>query len=262
MNPKEIFVHRLRDLDSVLRAKKKGKLSIYILFRQFLKLFRINEEKISYLIENNRSDLEGFSFHTREKTLDFLFASKYYEPETTKFIKNNSGEIFIDVGAHIGRFALLASKTNKVVCAIEPHPRNFDSLKKNIELNFLRNVLIENCAASDSNRLLFLDEININTGATRINSKGPIETKAWKLDDLAKKKSLSIKKISMILIDVEGYELEVLKGATEILKKGNANLIIECFDLRKIENYLTQFGYSKKKVLDDYNYLFEKSKNL
>jgi FkbM family methyltransferase len=257
MNCREIVVHRFRDFESVLRAKKKLKLGIYVLLRQISKALGINEEKVNFLVEDNILTLKKNKFYTRKKTLDFLFMSRYYEPETTTFILNNKGKVMINVGSHIGRFSILSSKNYKEVYAIEPHPSNFSSLKKNLELNKIKNVRALNYAASDSEKSVFLGEIGINTGAVRINAKGNIKIKALPLDKILGKK-VNRKDVDLMLIDVEGHELEVLNGSKSVLKNGSPKLIIESFNPGKIVGFLKKYGYEKKGLLDGYNHLFVK----
>jgi len=59
-----------------------------------------------------------------------------YEPDTTRFIKNNlkSGMIFFDIGAHVGLFSIHAQQSGAIVHAFEAHPNNYEILKANAEL--------------------------------------------------------------------------------------------------------------------------------
>jgi thiamine phosphate synthase YjbQ (UPF0047 family) len=70
--------------------------------------------------------------------------------------------------------------------------------------------------------------------------------------------------VDAIKIDVEGFELNVLKGAVKILKQHAPILIIEIWEPeqeRDITSFLDRLGYSPKKILDARNYLFIKAKN-
>ncbi len=258
MEIKEILQHRARDLDAVLRSNKKIKLARYIFIRSLYKIFSFNEEKLTSYIPSSESSLGSFKFFSRAKTLDFLFYSRYYEPQTTKYLQDNKGRTFIDIGSHIGRFAVIGSKSFKNVFAFEANPFNFKILKNNVLLNNLSNVFFTNLAVSDKKANLMLEMPSLNTGATKISSKGEIKTKAIKLDNFLKKKRLSPLDVDLVLIDVEGHEDKVLNGAKDFLSKTSAKLLIECFDFKKIEKILSQYGYKKKKVFDFYNYLFIK----
>ncbi len=258
MELKEIVVHRVRDIDSVLRSNQKIKLGKYILLRTFGKIKGLNEDRLINKIPFSNSTLQGFTFSSREKTLDFLFYSRYYEPQTTKYLLNKKGRNFIDIGSHIGRFALIGSKVFNKVFAFEANPYNFSVLKKNIHSNNINNILPLNLAVSDSKKNLLLDMPKLNTGATTISKFGKIKTSAVSLDKFLIKNKVPYDKIDLVLIDVEGHEDKVLEGAKNFLSKTSSDLIIECFNPEKIEKMLLPRGYRKKKVLDFYNYLFTK----
>ncbi len=260
MNFKEIFEHRLRDIDSVLRSNEKTKLLKHILFRTVYKILKKDEKLLRKKIPSSFSRLNSFNFYSRPETLDFLFYSKYYEPETTKYLLKKSGDFFLDIGSHIGRFAVLGSKNFKKIIAFEANPKNYDSLIKNLKLNEIKNVDAVNFAVSNKEKELFLEMPELNTGATKISENGTIKTKSIVLDKFLKKEKINPKDVKIVLIDVEGHEEEVLKGATKFLKETNSELIIECFNLPKIEETLDKFGYKKIKCFDFYNYLFIKEK--
>lgn len=258
MHLKEIFIHRLRDFDAAFRSDKKATLFNYILLRTFCKIFGSDENKLTSQIPSSTSSFNRFKFFSREKTLDFLFYSRYYEPETTKYIGQNRGNIFLDVGSHIGRFAVLSSKNFKQVIAFEANPFNFSVLKKNVVSNNIKNVSLVNKALSGKKQALFLEMPQLNTGASKISSSGNIKVLALKLDDYLAQKRLHPREVSLVLMDVEGHEEEILNGAKNFLSQTSSSLIIECFNPNKIEKFLSRYGYKRKKVLDFYNYLFVK----
>ncbi|PJA71264.1 hypothetical protein CO153_02450 [Candidatus Pacearchaeota archaeon CG_4_9_14_3_um_filter_30_11] len=105
-----MFEHRLRDIDSVLRSNKKIKLFKYILLRTWYKILRRDEKLLKKKIPSSFSKLNKFNFYSRNKTLNFLFYSKYYEPETTEYLLKKSGNNFLDIDSHIGRFTVLGVK--------------------------------------------------------------------------------------------------------------------------------------------------------
>lgn len=66
------------------------------------------------------------------------------------FIQLRKGDVFIDVGAHIGKYTILVAKIvgkEGLVIAIEPNPENYETLLENIKLNNLKNVIAVNIAA-------------------------------------------------------------------------------------------------------------------
>jgi len=81
------------------------------------------------------------------------------------------------------------------------------------------------------------------------------------LDNICKNLHLNPKSIDVIKVDVEGFELNVLKGAPNILKKGSPLLIIEITDKKKekpIKNFLIKSGFINKEILDGRNFIFVK----
>jgi FkbM family methyltransferase len=142
------------------------------------------------------------------------------------------GDIVVDVGAHIGKYTIIASKrigANGKVIAIEAHPVNYEMLNHNIKLNGLTNVTTLNCAvySKETKIKLFLpdDKLNHTIYNTLIPSRAKdeekfIEVNANTLDNLLQKNGVP-REVNWIKIDVEGAELEVLKGAHDIMSKSN-----------------------------------------
>ncbi len=124
------------------------------------------------------------------------------------------------MGSHHGYSTIILSKTvgkDGKVYAFEPFPENIKILKRNMEINNLRNVVIIEKAVGRSNEKIIIygsDGVNIQN-----------REKAYKSEVVPLDEYKDIK-IDAIKIDVEGYECEVLEGAKEILKK-NPNIILE-----------------------------------
>ena len=149
------------------------------------------------------------------------------------------GDIFVDIGAHHGRYTLLGSRrvcnSGKVV-SIEADPLNFDLLNKNIKLNGLTNVTSLNYAAysrqDDLKLHLRSDDISHSiyhsVMSNRLESAIFREVKAETLDKLLQLQHIDLKAVNWIKIDVEGAELEVLKGAHNTLTQSSRiSLLIE-----------------------------------
>jgi len=259
MNIKQFLTHRLRDIDASFRSENKINSLVFVFLRQLLIVVRIKEEKINRLIQDSQSRLFGYCFHTRKNSIDFLFCSKYYEFETSQYILQCKGKVFIDVGGHIGRFAILASSKFEKVFAFEPHPSNFNSLCNNVALNKIDNVKVINAAASDKEGTITLSDITTNTGMVRITENGKVIMRCSPLSTFIAEQQINILTIDLILIDVEEHELEVLSGAEELLRLGSPKIIIESFEkVKEVEHKLKSYGYKRVRVLDGYNHLFIK----
>ena len=145
-------------------------------------------------------------------------------------VKNsiNVGQTVIDVGASIGIytifFAKMVGKTGKVY-AFEPEPNNFKLLKKNIEINGFKNVILENKAVSDITgtvKMEIADNI-ANHKITKNNSKNTFNIDSVRLDDYFKNK---IPKIDFLKIDTEGYDGYVILGSKKTLTENMSTKIM------------------------------------
>lgn len=140
------------------------------------------------------------------------------------------GEVVVDVGAHIGRYTLRASRLvgdkGKVI-AVEAEPSNFAALLYNLKLNEANNVIPLDLAAWDCETTL---ELYIETSSTTHSLVRPraksIEVKARPLDNVLEE--LGVEKVDWLKIDVEGAEVEVLRGLEKTLSQNpNLKLLVE-----------------------------------
>jgi FkbM family methyltransferase len=178
---------------------------------------------------------------TKLNNLDFWYRSddkiiwqrialgKYEEYETSIFLKQLKPEmVVVDVGANIGYYTLLAAKVVKKVYAIEPDKECFEILKKNVEENGLKNVVLINKAASNREEKRELVKDEKNQGNSRLNSQRDCFAEARndvvecvKLDDLIKEK------VDLLKIDVQGYEPQVVEGGKKLIKTNSPILFLE-----------------------------------
>lgn len=149
----------------------------------------------------------------------------------------------LDVGANVGSHSINFARKAEAVYAFEPQPKTFYNLCANLLLNLVHNVLPFNMALGNYNgetRVANLDPTKPNTpmGVQVGNGQQPV---AMRTID-----SLGISPIHFIKIDVEGYELEVLRGATDTLKKENPIIYVEIHDKRLIQpivTFMMDLGY-------------------
>src|ERR1051325_3193678 len=84
----------------------------------------------------------NLQFYCRNNRDDFTTMTMR-EDEIIRHFNTKQGDIVVDVGAHIGKYTIIASKrvgANGKVIAIEAHPGNYEMLNRNIKLNGLTNV--------------------------------------------------------------------------------------------------------------------------
>ncbi|MEM3092063.1 MAG: FkbM family methyltransferase, partial [Candidatus Pacearchaeota archaeon] len=139
------------------------------------------------------------------------------------------GDIALDIGSHTGYFALIFASivgNNGKVYAFEPTKQAFNVIKKNVALNNFKNVIIENIGLSDKNEETNIDmqfkydKECIDEGKTK-NEKHLLIT----LDNYVKKNK--IPKIKLIKIDTNCFDLRILMGATETIKKFRPIVIVK-----------------------------------
>jgi FkbM family methyltransferase len=173
------------------------------------------------------------------------------EDEIIDHFHPKTGDVIVDVGAHIGRYSIIGSKRvgpNGKVIAIEAHPHNFEILNRNIKLNKLTNVIALNSAVYSKETKINLYTPGQQFGHTIYNTiisdrakkeDNFVEINSNTLDNLLQQQNgISHADINWIKIDVEGAEFEVLKGATAILSKSkDTALLIEVHNLPNGNNF-------------------------
>jgi FkbM family methyltransferase len=169
------------------------------------------------------------------------------------------GELAVDVGANIGYMSSILAKrvgSSGSVYAFEAHPEIFKELKHNVKRweqdNNINNISIQNLAVSDKSGFLKLgvpEAFNQNRGISSIvtdndeiaNKSSVLTVQASTLDEF-----LVDKNVGVLKIDVEGHEIQVLKGAENLLKTGR---IRDCvFEEHNsypttVTNYFESMGY-------------------
>ena len=213
-------------------------INIFVSFDIFLR-------RLGFLndIHKGKFEFQGLTFYNAKNDIGIeasIITNNTYEPEVIKEIKStlNNGSTFIDGGANIGFFSLIASKIvgpTGTVIAFEPTPSTFNYLKKNININRINNIIINDKGLSSSEKQLpFLLKSN-NPEANHIISKEDEslhdENEIIKISTISIDKYCDenkIKKIDLIKLDIEGQEFEAIKGAREILSiNQNVKIIFE-----------------------------------
>lgn len=160
-------------------------------------------------------------------------------------------DLFIDIGANIGSYTLLGAKEIEAkTISIEPIPKTFKRLEDNLRLNKIeKNVTALNIGlGSEKGELKFTKSLDTGNHVAMRNEKNTINVPVEKFDDI-----IIVKKMTLVKIDVEGFETEVLKGmsnslSSEFLKA----IIIELngsakrygYDENMIHKKLLSFGFS------------------
>lgn len=172
----------------------------------------------------------------------------------------NEDAVLVDAGANIGYYSLLAStqiKTGKIF-AFEPVPKNFESLSENINSNHLsariKPIPQGLWNSSDLIKFHLQESMRGNSGsftaAPHADGQDSYEAPVVRLDDFAAERGVHA--IDFIKMDIEGAELNALKGAQNILERHRPSLLLEVnrsacaafgYDPQDLFSFLSQFKY-------------------
>ena len=169
-------------------------------------------------------------FLSRKGTLDFQFANYAYEWSVKSFVYKHLSEcdVFLDIGANIGTYAILLAKEGLRGYAFEPIKSNYDAVRINLILNNLEDkVKVFPVALGEVSHHAEFAFDRVNTGASHLASIQPedevpereksIDSEIVPLDSLLDQIDFKKDERIFIKIDVEGMEEKVLLGAKKFL---------------------------------------------
>lgn len=206
--------------------------------------------------EPYKVDKSTIYLNLAESRMMAMRAIGLYEPEKRQHLKSvlKAGSCFVDAGANKGDFSLFASRLvgpSGRVIAVEPEPLNARELKTNIALNGYSNVEIVEAALSDKDLpgTLFIGEKSgfhtLKAGQPQ-RQCGQLQVSMRRLDSLAEQ--LHVTNVDALKIDVEGGEIELLRGAEAIIRQSAAiSLLIDLHphlgvDIPSVEELLCNWG--------------------
>jgi len=173
------------------------------------KILKVYPKDFVFQIDLGRRELAS--------VLEVLLENCY---ELDKSWAARDGDTILDVGANIGVYAVMQGKrAGARVLALEPSPTTFRRLAKNVALNDLKNVETFQCAlGTKSGNAGFVDKpISLNSSLSEPNLDGQsVEVAVQTLDDFVKARS--VRRVDVLKLDTEGYELQILSEGTEALK--------------------------------------------
>jgi FkbM family methyltransferase len=172
-----------------------------------------------------------------------------YDYPVTRLIEAilEPGMIFFDVGANAGFFSLVANARCEQVYAFEPLPSNLRRMRRNIEINGLKNIaMIEKAVGErEGSATLYVPE-GANSGLASLNHlagarniKVPVVT----LDGFVRNRK--VERVDVMKIDIEGAEVRAFEGASELLSRTDApDVIFEAHPGSNAANWLMAHGYT------------------
>lgn len=258
---------------------KKNKYNIKIYFNKYEIFSMTNRSKMRYdflreyllNIQKKQSMInsiwrnDDILFYVPNYPSDFVQSvivntENFFEIDILEELKNYipKNAVILDIGANIGNHTIyFAKRCNALkVYSFEPIHETFNILKKNIEINNIGNIVeLYNLGLSDKNTMGDILKYSMhNIGATKITHNINGNLKLNKLDNI----NIDEDRIDFIKIDVEGHEINLLRGAENTLSKYKPSIFIEVFDENKsnIFSILENLGYKYIKEFDYSNYLF------
>lgn len=185
-----------------------------------------------------------------------------YEPELSPLFWRAAVEagVTVDIGAHVGFYALLAARANPAarVFAFEPLDATFERLRRNLGLNDARNVEAVHAAAGsrDGRFPLFRTSAKIPCSASLsrefmeaehgdTHTIEQIEVSVLALDPFLEQRA--VERLDLVKIDVDGYEAEVLAGLRDVVRRDRPTIFCEVTSVsggEAIAADLRPLGYS------------------
>lgn len=164
-----------------------------------------------------------------ESAIECMLHLADYEP--VDWLAAKLGDVFLDVGAYVGWYAIQAAKAvgplGKVI-ALEPDAYNRRQLEENLALNNVPNCKVVPMAAWFENAVIGWrsNEVPVWSRVTEVSGTGSV--RAVTLDSMVSE--LGITSLSWIKMDIEGAEVEALRGSKQVLRRFRPALFIEIHD--------------------------------
>ena len=200
--------------------------------------------------------------------LDFLdpidrqiIIHKKYEKDQVLFLENKMKKIlfeyFLDVGANSGYYSFyFANKFRELkVIAFEPNFVAFNKFKKTISKNFFKNIKVYNFGLSDKDKKVkmysMISHNYTHSNSTIFENSKDIDIKNYKIFEASLKTGDNQfnfnKKKLLIKIDVEGHEINTLKGLIKNLLQNECLILIEISDKKfnEVNNFLINNDFKK-----------------
>ncbi|HEX2052615.1 MAG TPA: FkbM family methyltransferase [Actinomycetota bacterium] len=177
-----------------------------------------------------------------------------YESEVQRLLSEHvrPGQVAFDVGAHLGFFTLLLARLvgdGGRVVSVEPDPFLGPKLQANLEKNDASNVTVVRAAAGTvAAERRFVS--GGGGGIGHLGDEGDLQVDGTTLDDLARRFGTP----DLVKIDVEGGEVEVLRGAPELLSTGRPVVVVEVHDSAmeaEARQLLDEMSYDVSAITDD-----------
>jgi FkbM family methyltransferase len=165
------------------------------------------------------------------------------------------GEVVVDVGACFGSWTIPALLQGATVYAYEPHPLLYTELCHNVSINGLSSHLVAKNKAVwyGSGFIRDLPQLDLSMILQSGDNQPVLKVMTVALDD----ELLDIPRLDWIKVDVEGAEIEVLKGARQLIEKFNPRIIVEWHADRNKDPEMRYLDGWQVKQIDPGHYLVQ-----
>ncbi len=169
--------------------------------------------------------LTGFSWITGASNHGYWLG--FYERKMKSLLthKVSKGDVFLDLGAHVGYYSLLASRLTGPqgkVYSFEPLPRNIAFLKKHFEMNGITNVVLYEGAVAH-----FDGHFNLSSASpvgAKLSEKGNLRVRVYSLKNLIDSGEIPVPQV--MKIDIEGAEQDMLADIKSMLNEHRPKLFL------------------------------------
>jgi FkbM family methyltransferase len=127
------------------------------------------------------------------------------------------GGLFVDVGANVGTYTIWAAELGAEVIALEPAADTFRLLLENVALNGYQVQAVQAAAGASCGTARFTAGLDAGNS---LDPDGPVETRLVTIDSL-----IGGRRVAGMKVDVEGFEIEVLRGCARALAEHRIGLI-------------------------------------
>jgi FkbM family methyltransferase len=160
----------------------------------------------------------GINFNVADQTnpeLDIFWRQIYYNWEEDTYASIlphlKPDKTFLDIGSWQGPISLIAQKYSKRCICFEPDPLAYKLLVENIKLSGFNNIIAVNKAVSSESSLSIGNGELGGGGSSYLRSENSVKCDTISFSEILKTFELDESNISVIKIDIEGYECELLK---------------------------------------------------
>jgi FkbM family methyltransferase len=183
-----------------------------------------------------------------------FFLGRWYDLPSQLLIRAVGGKTVVDIGANRGEFSMAAAAMDPSarIIAFEPNPEIAAILKRDLAHNCITNVEVRECGLSDCAEVLTLHVPFVNSGSA---SFGGFESEGFVIKDIPVRvgdEELRGSEPQLIKIDVEGFELRVLRGLRKTIEGFRPIIETELVDdnlarcqasQQEIQSFMADLGY-------------------